>query len=59
MPPVTMLGTDASLPFPAASFDDWTFQGVDTAFMESLLRGSAMQPTDDHADKGWDISTFP
>lgn len=39
-----MVRNDMSPPFPAVSFDDWVFQGVDTAFMETLLRGSAVPP---------------
>ncbi|KAK4998279.1 hypothetical protein LTR66_002460 [Elasticomyces elasticus] len=52
-------GSDLMFPDAAASFDDWVFQGVDTAFMETLMRGSAVPPSDDLDDGRWDISTFP
>jgi hypothetical protein len=55
----SMVRNDMAPPFPAASFDDWTFQGVDTAYMETLLRGSAIPPPNESGAEGWDISTFP
>lgn len=42
---------------PASSFDDWALQGVDTAFMEALMRGSAAPPVDGSGHESWDIST--
>ena len=51
--------SDLMFPDAAASFDDWVFQGVDTAFMETLMRGSAVPLSDDLGDERWDISTFP
>ena len=51
--------SDLMYPDPTASFDDWVFQGVDTAFMENLMRGSTIPPSDDLGNESWDISTFP
>ncbi|KAK4506937.1 hypothetical protein PRZ48_000670 [Zasmidium cellare] len=53
--------TNPMFPDAAASFDDWVFQGVDTAFMETLLSGSGIpfSAEDDLGDESWDISTLP
>jgi hypothetical protein len=50
---------DMSPPFPVASFDEWSFKGVDTAYMETLLRGNEVPPPDNVGGEGRDISTFP
>jgi hypothetical protein len=50
---------DPMFPDATASFDDWVFQGVDTAFMETLMLGSAVPLSDGLGDERWDISTFP
>ena len=50
--------SDLMFPDPAASFDDWAFQGVDTAFMETLMRGSSIPLSDDLGNERWDINTF-
>ncbi|KAF2103445.1 hypothetical protein NA57DRAFT_32325 [Rhizodiscina lignyota] len=41
----------------AADLDDWVFQGFDTAFFETLIRGSEQQSRDAGAE-GWDFTTF-
>ena len=50
--------SDLMFPDATASFDDWMFQGVDTAFMEALMRGSAVPLSDDLGDERQGISTF-
>lgn len=57
--PVISTGLDMMSPDAAASFDDWVFQGVDTAFMETLMRGSTAPLSDDLADEAWNTSTLP
>lgn len=39
------LQTPEGLPPIAADVDDWTFQGVDTAFFDSLMRGTSCEDT--------------
>lgn len=51
-------GSDLMFPDPAASFDDWVFQGVDTPFMESLMRGSSIALPDNLDDDGLDMWAF-
>ena len=59
MPHPPMVWNDVAPPFPAASFDDWDVQRVDSALMERLLRGSAVPPPDEMGGENWDINTFP
>lgn len=58
-PQDSTLQPDLVFPDATATFDDWVFQGVDTAFMESLMRGSAVSLSDDFVNESWDVSTFP
>jgi len=59
MPHPPMVPNDVAPPFPATSFDDWAFEGVDTAFMETVLRRNAMPPREEMGGEDWSISTFP
>lgn len=51
--------SDPLFPDVVADFDEWTFQGVDTAFMETLMRGSGVPSSNGFGDERWDVSTFP
>jgi hypothetical protein len=59
MPHPPMVPNDVAPPFPSANFDDWGVQGVDTALMERLFRGSAGPPPGEMGVEDWNISTFP
>lgn len=44
-------------PDPAAGLDDWVFQGFDTAFFDTLIRGFDQQSHVAGAE-GWDLTAF-
>ncbi|KAL3473406.1 hypothetical protein BJX99DRAFT_233690 [Aspergillus californicus] len=46
MPPDCSLNQDQMFPDAAAGLDDWVFQGFDTAFFDTLVRGLGDQPLD-------------
>ncbi|KAK4546990.1 hypothetical protein LTR36_001210 [Oleoguttula mirabilis] len=52
------LRSDLVFPDTPASFDDWMFRSMDTAFMQPLMRGSVVPLSDDRGDDIWDIGTF-
>lgn len=49
---------DQMFPDAAASLDDWVFQGLDTAFFDTLMRGAGDQMPDGSIAEGWDLNTF-
>lgn len=49
---------DQIFPDPAASMDDWLFQGTDTAFFDVLMRGAVDPQPSILGAEGWDLGTF-
>nr|OQO26623.1 hypothetical protein B0A51_06685 [Rachicladosporium sp. CCFEE 5018] len=49
--------TEPMFPNAAAGLDDWSFQGLDTAFFDNLMRGSSSVLPDANLDWNWDTTT--